>query len=67
MYSFPPEASSKVLKIIGKLVGDEPNLKIDFQALKFDLGSMKYTLNGEVNLKVIRLKYLERVAQREEK
>jgi hypothetical protein len=67
MYGFPQESSSKMLKIIGELVGDEPNLKIDFQALKFNLGNMKYTLNGEVNLNVIRLKDLERVGESVEK
>jgi hypothetical protein len=63
MYGFSRESSNKMLRIIGELVKDEPNLKIDFQALKFNLGNTKYTLNGEVNLKVIRLKDLERLAE----
>jgi hypothetical protein len=67
MYNLSQEDSSKILKIIGKLAGEESTLRIDFQELKFNLGNTKYTLNGKVNFNVIRSKDLDRATQHEEK
>ena len=47
------QKSSTIIRIISKLVGDQPNLKINFDVLKFHLNKKTYTLNGEVNFNVI--------------
>jgi hypothetical protein len=47
------QKSSTIIRIISKLVGDQPNLKINFDVLKFRLNKKTYTLNGEVNFNVI--------------
>ncbi len=48
--------SSKLLKLIGKLAGDKPNLKVSFQELRFNRGNTKYVLNGEINFNIVRPK-----------
>ena len=63
--NFSQETQSKIMKIIGELAGDNPNLKISFEELKFNLGKMKYSVNGEVNFNVIRFKELPRLANKE--
>jgi hypothetical protein len=46
--------SSKLLRMIGKLAGDKPNLKISFEEFKFSRGKTRYTINGNVYFNVIR-------------
>lgn len=66
MDNFSQETQSKIMRMIGKLAGDNPNLKINFEELKFNLGKMKYTVNGEVNFNIIRFKELHRLANNKE-
>jgi len=47
------QKSGTIVRIIDLLAGDQANLKINFQELKFHLNKKKYTLNGEVNFNVI--------------
>ncbi len=58
--------SSKLLKIIGKLAGDKPNLKVSFQELKFNRGNTKYVLNGEINFNILRPKTATTLSSAEE-
>jgi hypothetical protein len=58
--------SSKLLKIIGKLAGNKPNLKVSFQELKFNRGNTKYLLNGEINFNIFRPKDAIALILREE-
>ncbi len=46
--------SSKLLRAIGKLAGNAPNLKVTFQEFKFSRGKMNYLINGDVTFNVIR-------------
>ncbi len=58
--------SSKLLRIIGRLAGDKPNLKLNFFEFTFSRGDTKYTVNGEVTFNVIRPKQLMISTSREE-
>jgi hypothetical protein len=42
-----------LLNLVGKLVGDQQNLKFDVQDLKLNLGGTKVTVNGKVNLNFV--------------
>ena len=64
--NFSQETQSKIMKIIGELAGEKPNLKINFEELKFNLGKIKYAVNGEVNFNIIRFKELHRLAKNKE-
>ncbi len=44
------------LKALDRLAGDEANLKISFQEIKFSLGKTRITLNGEANFDIIHSK-----------
>ncbi len=59
--------SSKLLKIIGKLAGDKPNLKVSIQELNFNRGNTKYVLNGEINFNIVRPKDAIALISREER
>ncbi len=43
----------RLAEIIDKLAGDEDNLKVDVQNVKFAIRKMHYEVNGTVNFNVI--------------
>lgn len=47
------QRSSTIVKILDKLAGEQANLRVNFQELKFHLNNKLYTLNGEVNFNVV--------------